>query len=95
MCHTAIKTPYPNEKGFISRIKATSIPAYIWLALVSLVVLTVILILPLLKELAAEEILSLQAIVTLSLMIQNAVMLFFSPLILRKFRGRSHYLNMT
>jgi len=95
MCHAAMKTPHSTEIGFISRIKAASIPAYIWLALVFLVVLTVILMLPLLKELAAEDILSLQAVVTLSLMIQNAVMLFFAPLILRKFRGKSHRLNMT
>lgn len=94
MCHAAMKASSPTEKSFISRIKAASIPVYIWIALVSLVVLTVILMLPLLKELAAEDLLSLQAVVTLSLMIQNAVMLFFAPLILRKFRGKSHRLNM-
>ena len=95
MCREVLKASDTTESGFLGRTKAASIPPYIWLALASLIVITVIVILPLLKELASEDPLSLQAILTLSLMIQNAVMLFFAPIILRKFRGKSHRLNMS
>ncbi len=94
ICHEVLKTSDSAESGFLNRIKATSIPAHIWLAFAILLVLTVIVILALLKELATDDPLSLQAVVTLSLMIQNAVMLFLAPLVLQKYRRRSQDLDM-
>ena len=94
VCHEALKTSDSAESGFLNRIKATSIPAYIWLAFTILIVLTVIVILPLLKELATDDPLSSQAVVTLSLMIQNGVMLFLAPIVFRKYRKKNQDLNM-
>lgn len=93
MCHAAIKMSRSAESGFLGRIKAASIPAYIWLVFALLIVLTVIVILPFLKEWASDEPLSLQAVVTLSLMIQNAVMLFLSPILIRKYRMKNQDFN--
>jgi len=65
-----------------------SIPRFIWAALIFLTILTAIFALPVLKELRSEEVLSIQAIVMISLCIQNAVMLFFTPVLIRKFRAK-------
>lgn len=95
LCHKALKSAGTAESGFLDRIKAASIPAYIWMAFAALTVITVIVILPLLKELASDDLLSLQAILTLSFMIQNAIMLFLAPLILQKYRRKSQDFRMT
>jgi len=70
-----------------------SIPKYIWVALFSLIVLTAILILWLLKDFNLSLPLSLQTIVMLTLMIQNAGILFFAPLLIRKFRSNNQSLR--
>ncbi len=62
-----------------------AIPKFIWAALFSLIVLTAILILVLLKDFDLKLPLSLQTAVILALMIQNAGMLFFAPILIRKF----------
>lgn len=95
MCHEALKMSNSAASGFLGRIKGASIPAYIWLVFSLLIVLTVIVILPFLKELRSDEPLSLQAVLTLSLMIQNAVMLCFSPILLRKYRVKNQDFNPT
>ena len=93
ICHAALKMPDSAENGLLGRIKGPSIPVYIWSVFALLIALTVIVILPFLKELASGKPLSWQAVVTLSLMIQNAVMLFFSPILIRKYRSRSQKMN--
>lgn len=62
-----------------------SIPKAVWAALFSLVVLTTILILVLLEDFDLKLPLSTQTVVVLTLMIQNAGMLFFAPILIRKF----------
>jgi anti-sigma factor RsiW len=95
MCHAALKASESKGIGILGFFRAASIPLPIWLAFGFIVVMTVIVMLPLLKELATDDPLSLQAVLTLSFIIQNAVMLFFAPLILRKYRGNRQRMNMT
>jgi anti-sigma factor RsiW len=62
-----------------------SIPKLIWAALFSLTVLTSVLVLVLLKDFDLKLPLSPQAVVVLTLMVQNAWMLFLAPIVIRKF----------
>jgi hypothetical protein len=70
------------------------IPKYIWAALASLTTLTVILLSLLLTEFNLERPLSFQTVVVLFLMIQNAGMLFFAPVLIRKYRSTNRSLGI-
>lgn len=61
------------------------LPKLIWAALFSLIVMTSILVLVLLKEFDLKLPLTPQTVVVLTLMVQNAGMLFLSPILIRKF----------
>jgi len=76
--------PLSKEKT-IGRNHLWSIPKAVWGALFSLVVLTAILIFVLLEDFNLKLPLSPQAVVVLTLTIQNAGMLFFAPILIRKF----------
>jgi hypothetical protein len=65
------------------------IPKFIWATLFSLIVLTTILMLVLLKDFDLKLPLSPQTVVVLTLMIQNAGMLFFAPILIRKFSSNN------
>lgn len=88
LCRAEILSPH-KEGGVLSQ-KAwlKSIPFSIKAAFISLIVLTVIWTVPLLRELKLEESFSVAAIILLSLIFQNTVMLIFSPLLLRRFRTK-------
>ena len=75
------------------RIRNHSIPKLIWAAIASLIVITGFLLLPLIRDIELEKTFSFPAIVVLFLIIQNAAMLFFTPVILQKFRARNHHLG--
>ena len=80
-------------QGSERRIRKRSIPRLIWAAIASLIVITGFLLLPLIRDIELEETFSFPAIIVLFLIIQNAAMLFFTPVILRKFRVRNHHLG--
>jgi len=65
-----------------------SVPKYIWMAFAALVILTGVWMVPLSRELRLDQPLSLRAVGVLVLMIQNAVMLFFAPVLIRKFHRK-------
>lgn len=92
MCHTEINAFKAGIKKFSGLSSSRLIPKYIWAALVSLITLTVILFSPLLTEFNLEQPLSFQAVVVLFLMIQNAGMLFFTPVLIRKYRSTNRSL---
>ena len=89
MCHAEIKA----VKAGVTKISRLSsyrlVPKHIWAALVSLILLTVVLLTTLLTDFNLEPPLSFQTIVVLFLMIQNAGMLFFAPVLIRKYRSTS------
>lgn len=71
-----------------ARLGRTSIPRFIWVAFAALLVLTGVLMLPLAKEIGLDQPLSLPTIGVLILVLQNLLMLFFTPVLIQKFRFR-------
>ncbi|NIO49185.1 MAG: hypothetical protein GTN73_07095 [Candidatus Aminicenantes bacterium] len=64
------------------------IPKYVWVALLPLIILTVILIVPIFKEIRLDQTLTFKSVVALTIIIQNAVMLLFAPILIRRYRGK-------
>lgn len=93
LCYAEIESfgsaPQKSER----RIPSHSIPKLIWAAIASLILITGFLLLPFIRDLELEQTLSFPAAVVLFLIIQNAAMLFFAPVILRKFRSQNHHLG--
>ena len=81
LCHDRIRT------------KSSPIPRFIWAALFFLTLLTTVIALPILQELRSDEALSYQVIFMISLCIQNVVMLFFAPVLIRKYREKKDLWN--
>lgn len=71
-----------------AKLGRSSIPKYIWAALAALLILTGILMLPLAREIGLDQPLSLPTIGVLILVLQNLLMLFFTPVLIQKFRFR-------
>ena len=93
LCYTEMEslqiTPQKSER----RVPSHSIPKLIWVAIASLILITGFLLLPFIRDLELEQTLSFPAAVVLFLIIQNAAMLFFTPVMLRKFRSQNHHLG--
>ncbi len=76
-----------------SRTLSRPIPVYVWATLFVLTLLTMVVILPVVKEIKFDQTLSFKAAAVLTLIIQNAVMLFFAPILIRKYRSNREYFN--
>ncbi|UCE40797.1 MAG: hypothetical protein JSV17_15325 [Candidatus Aminicenantes bacterium] len=92
-----VPIPMPSETFFEqtrslchARLRRSSIPKFIWAAFAVLFVLTGILMLPLAREIGLDQPLSLPVIGVLILMLQNLLMLFFTPVLIQKFRFRKN-----
>jgi hypothetical protein len=83
------RTPQKSERP----VRNHAIPKLIWAAITSLIVITGFLLLPLIRDIEMEQPFSFPAVVVIFLIIQNAAMLFFTPVILRKFRSHNHRLG--
>lgn len=86
-CQDWIYTAATTGKVIPSSSKS-ALPKLVWSALFLLTVLTVIILIPLLKEFQLDQNISVSTAVALTLILQNAVMLFFAPLIIRRARFR-------
>lgn len=84
--------PAPSKRA-ISRIRSYPVPIYVWAALIPLVILTGLLIAPVIKEIRLDESLNFESAAALTLLIQNAGMLFFAPILIRKYRSRRENTN--
>lgn len=93
LCYRELDFLREAPQKLAHRMRNHSIPKLIWAAIASLILITGFLLLPLIRDIELEETFSFPAIVVLFLIIQNAAMLFFTPVILRKFRGRNHHLG--
>lgn len=71
-----------------------ALPRMVWTALFLLTTLTIIILVPLLKEFQLDQSISVPTAVALTLILQNAVMLFFVPLIFRRARSREQGLRL-
>ncbi len=93
LCYKEMESHKSAAQKVDHHIANHSIPKLIWAAIASLIVITGFLLLPLLRDLEMEQTFSFPAVVVLFLIIQNAAMLFFTPVILRKFRSHNHHLG--
>ncbi len=84
--------PAPSKRVF-SRLSSYAVPIYVWAALIPLVILTVLLVAPVIKEIRLGESLAFESAAALTLLIQNAVMLFFAPILIRKYRSQRKNVN--
>lgn len=93
LCLAKIRTLYEAERKIAGQILLMRIPRLIWIALFSLTALTLVWIFPLIKDFSSDKPLSFQAVAVLFLMIQNAAMLFFTPLLIRRYRAKGQRLE--
>ncbi len=78
----------------VQKKSATPIPPLIWGVLAILIAISVIMFVPLFKDLRLNEPLSSQALFVLTFLIQNTVMLFFTPILIKNFRAKKQGLNI-
>jgi len=79
----------PAAASKIARlIPSDSIPKYVWAALLPLILLTVFVIAPTLKEIRLDQTLTFASVVAFTIIIQNAVMLLFAPILIRRRRWK-------
>jgi hypothetical protein len=90
-----VPIPMPSDEFFEqtrslchAKLGRSSIPRFIWAAFAALLILTGILMLPLAKEIGMDQPLSLPTVGVLILVLQNLLMLFFTPVLIQKFRFR-------
>ena len=93
-CYAEMEAMRVPGVSAIQRVRPRSVPKLIWAAVFALVVLTGILIISLLPGFEIEESLSLETILIFTLIVQNAAMLFFVPVLIRKFRFPTHGLDL-
>lgn len=84
------KLLFQNEK----RTFWAPVPGYIWAAVVLLIILTSFLLFPELKNLSSDQPLSLRTIFMITIILQNAVMLFLSPVIIRRHKTKQGFSNL-
>jgi hypothetical protein len=86
-CYAELKKQYEVKKSAL-RSSPGPIPIYVWAVLIVLTVLTMFVTIPVISEIRLDESLSFKSAAVLTLIIQNAVMLFFAPVLIRKYRSR-------
>jgi anti-sigma factor RsiW len=64
------------------------IPKYVWAVLLPLILLTILIIVPAFKEIRLDQTLTFTSVVALTIIIQNAVMLLFAPILIRRHRWK-------
>lgn len=71
-----------------ARLARPPIPRFIWVAFGALLILSGVLLSPLAREVRLDQPLSFPTIGVLILLLQNLLMLFFTPVLIQKFRLR-------
>jgi anti-sigma factor RsiW len=92
-CLDEMRLQPATAKRVFSRIRSHPIPKYVWAALVPLTVFTVLLVAPAIQEIRLDESLTFESAAALTLLIQNAGMLFFAPILIRRYRSKRENMN--
>lgn len=92
-CYAEISPQNATTTEIAPQTSSDPIPILLWAALFSLILLTVIVVVPALKDIILNKPLSFPSAAVLTLMIQNAVMLVFAPILLRKLRWKKQDLR--
>lgn len=90
MCRDALDRDQAFGMGQIRQSHSESIPGYIWAALIALIFLTTVLTLPVLMDFTLDQNQSFESVTVLTLIILNAAMLCFSPILIRRFGLKRH-----
>ncbi|MGD8534217.1 MAG: zf-HC2 domain-containing protein [Candidatus Aminicenantes bacterium] len=92
-CLDEMRLQPASAKRVFSRFRSYPVPTYVWAALIPLVILTVLLVAPVIKEIRLDKSLTFESAAALTLLIQNAAMLFFAPILIRKYRSQRKNMN--
>jgi hypothetical protein len=85
-CHAEISQKPAAASKIARLIPSYPIPKYVWAVLLFLIILTVLIIVPELTEIRWDQSLTFTSVVALSIIIQNALMLLFAPILIRRRR---------
>ena len=83
-CQAEMSQQPPAATKIAKLIPSEPIPKYVWAALLPLILLTVFVIVPVFKEIRLDQTLTFTSVVALTIIIQNAVMLLFAPILIRR-----------
>ncbi|UCE07038.1 MAG: hypothetical protein JSW07_03090 [bacterium] len=88
LCHSEIIGK--SESFHPATIKT---PKFVWVAFGALLILTIAWAVPVLKEVVKSQIITRQAILIITIIVQNLIMLLFSPVLLRRLKLKSYLTN--
>lgn len=88
ICHAEISSKPGEAAGITSQAPSRPMPKYVWPVLLLLILLTAFVMAPALKNIRFDQPLTFESVAVLILVIQNAVMLFFAPILIRKYRWK-------
>ncbi len=87
-CQAEMSQQPAAAKKTAKLIPSDTIPKYVWAALLPLILLTVLVIVPIFKEIRLDQTLKFTSAAALTIIIQNAVMLLFAPILIRRRHGK-------
>ncbi len=85
-CQAEISQQPAAASKIAKLIPSDPVPKYVWAALLPLILLTVFVLAPTLKEIRLDQTLTFTSAAALTIIIQNAVMLLFAPILIRRRR---------
>jgi len=87
-CQAEISQQPATATKIAKLIPSDPIPKYVWAALLPLILLTVFVLAPTLKGVRLDQTLTFASAAALTIIIQNAVMLLFAPILIRRRRWK-------
>ena len=83
-CHAEISRRPAAASKIARLVPSYPIPKYVWAVLLFLIFLTVVVIVPELTKIRWDQSLTFTSVAALSIIIQNALMLLFAPILIRR-----------
>ena len=87
-CQAEISRQFAAASKIAKLIPSDPIPKYVWAALLPIILLTVLVIIPELIEIRLDQTLKFTSVAAFTIIIQNAVMLLFAPILIRRRRWK-------
>ncbi len=87
-CHAEMSRRPAAYSKIARLIRSDPIPKYVWAAILPIILLTVFVTVPAFKEIRLDQTLTFTSVVALTIIIQNAVMLLFAPILIRRRRWK-------
>ena len=91
LCLAELDASESNQETGRIEIRAADPPRFIWAAFALLTALTLIFVVPRIEDINLNETLTFETALTFALLGQNAVMLFFAPVLIRRFGSVAGY----